>query len=377
MSLNLRYLPLLAAIQENPLGTLDELAKRAEMSRPTVAKRLEELQGYREIGDAKDKAPMKKYFYVNPLLNLESLGLELVQAFVEVKSYKKLETMEVLTTNHPYTSYRGRCYGYFNGLLLQFRIPQGTLSHLKEFLDSVIRDGIASNYEMWRLNDGRSTYTSMSVKGWKPEILTWDFDWKNWFEIKSQNLQQPSMATRKGESLDWLTRKDIHLMNEVMLDARRRNTEIISELEKQGYSITTPTFSRRYAQIRDQCFSGYRVSIDPAAFDIYTNLLITGRDNQEDIDTLHSRLQSHPIPFESILRTMKNELFWTLRIQANHLSALLSSLQTRWSEMKVSILDYSKTMRYGIWAEAFDENAHAWKEDREFMVNQVMDSIHF
>ncbi len=65
------YLSLLIALQENPLGTVDELHMVTGNSKPTVAKRLRELQGHTEIGKRKTT---QRYFVVKPLMNINKLG---------------------------------------------------------------------------------------------------------------------------------------------------------------------------------------------------------------------------------------------------------------------------------------------------------------
>ena len=97
-ALSADYLSLLIAVQENPLGTIDELAKRVGISKPTATKRLEILHG------------RNKYFIVNPLLDYHNLGLEAVDLLVDVSDHEGILLLEKTATSHPYTAYRGRCY---------------------------------------------------------------------------------------------------------------------------------------------------------------------------------------------------------------------------------------------------------------------------
>jgi DNA-binding MarR family transcriptional regulator len=66
------YLSLLLAVQGNPFGTVEELAKETGTSRPTVTKRLDALH-------------KKRIFVVKPLLNNFNLGLEQVDVLLETK----------------------------------------------------------------------------------------------------------------------------------------------------------------------------------------------------------------------------------------------------------------------------------------------------
>ena len=68
------YLKLLLAVQENPFGTIAELGRSTGSSKPTVAKRLKELND-------------RRLFVVKPLLNNHNLGFDFVDVILNGGSY--------------------------------------------------------------------------------------------------------------------------------------------------------------------------------------------------------------------------------------------------------------------------------------------------
>jgi hypothetical protein len=124
--------------------------------------------------------------------------------------------------------------------------------------------------------------------------------------------------------------------------------------------------------IKDQCIENYRVIFDPAVFDIYSNILVLGTGNATYLQKLRTKLVKKPIPFESTMRVSGSQLFWFLRLQPTHLSPLLTNLFTGLEQVTVCLLDYTHSLLYNIWPETLDENAHKWRTDRQFMVDDVL-----
>lgn len=361
-----QYLSLLIAIQEKPFGTIEELAARANISKPTAAKRLRLLQG---------EGGTKRYFVVNPLLNYYSLGLESIDVLVETSDLEGTKTIEKLAQAHPYTAYRCRTYGAVNGVFLQFRTPFNSSSMIHDLIQSLKKEGIIERYQFISTDYESPIYTSLRINGWDPDTLSWDFDWERWFKKKVKPQESRKTEEVMGRALKWLTRRDLSIIYELMKGARRKNTQIIEALAKSGVKFTPQTFSRRYRMIREECIEGYRVTFDPSAFDIYSNLIIFGNGGEEYLKILRARLEKSPIPFESTLKTVGSELLWFIRLQPTHMSALLTNLYAQLEDMSVSIADYSHSLIYYIWPETLDEINHRWRTDRKFMVNDVLEAV--
>ncbi|MGY5854174.1 MAG: hypothetical protein RTU92_11445 [Candidatus Thorarchaeota archaeon] len=363
------YLSLLIALQENPLGTVDELHRITGNSKPTIAKRLRELQGYSGVGKRTTK---RRYFVVKPIMDINKLGFEFVDVVVGTKSHKSMLRLEKIADDHPYTSYRGRCFGHFNGLHLQFRIPVGTRPLIEDLIERLKDDGTISDSSFFVEGPCRTEYSTMRIEGWDPDTMRWRFDWTEWFDSGIGRLISSPPEIPSDKPPDWFAKKDAHILQELMKNSRRKNLDIIKSLESEGVDFTPQTFSRRFQMLRDEIILGFRTTLDPTAFDIYNNVLIFGTAEETYLQKLSSRLGKNPIPFQSAMRVCDRHMFWSIRLQASHLSILLSNLHSNLDSMAVYVVDYTNTMNYLLWAETFDDSIPGWRTDRKFMVEDVM-----
>lgn len=358
-SLNGAYLSLLMAIQENPLATVTELVDRVEGSKPTVIKRLSYLK-------------KNKYFNIKALLNLHQMGFDSVEVFLDTSNLKDVERLERVATNHPYTSYRSRCFGSHNGLYMQFRIPIGTRKMVEELIQILTEDGTVTNHRILSMGDEPTIISSMKIDGWNPESMSWKFDWAKWFESEYDPVKPEKPKDPSGAVLQWMTKNDMHILQQLMISAKRSNTDMIQAIKKKGVSITPQTFGRRLRMIDESCVGRYRVGFNPLAFDIITNILITGQGKKKYLRELFSKMSINPIPFESTMRVSESDIFWIVRMPPTHMSSLLSNLHLNLENMAVTIIDYPNSYLYSIWPETLDEENHAWRQDREFMIDQAL-----
>ncbi|TFH01287.1 MAG: hypothetical protein E4H14_18725 [Candidatus Thorarchaeota archaeon] len=358
-SLNGAHLSLLMAIQEKPLATVTELVNRVAGSKPTVIKRLSYLR-------------KNQFFKVKALLDLYNMGFDTVEVLLDTTNLKDVVKLERIATNHPYTSYRSRCFGFHNGLYLQFRIPTGSRGNIDEIIKILKEDGTIVGHRILAIGDEPTINTGMKLDGWNPDSMSWKFDWEKWFEadfntIKSEKAKKPS-----GSVLEWITKSDLHILQQLMYSAKRSNTEMIRAIHESGISFTPQTFGRRLRMVDEQCVAKYRVSFKPIAFDIISNILITGTGKKKYLNEIYSKMSSEPIPFESTMRVTESELFWVVRMPPSHLSSLLSNLHLNLENMTVTIIDYPNSYLYSIWPEILDEENRVWRQDREFMIDQAL-----
>jgi hypothetical protein len=347
------------AIHENPLATVTELVERVEGSKPTIIKRLSYLR-------------KNHYFFVNALTNLHNMGLESIDIFVDATSLRNVERLERLSTNHPYTSYRSRCFGSHNGLFLQFRTPVGTRNLIEEAIKMLVEDGVVVSYRILPSGNAPTIRTAMKLDGWNPKSMSWKFDWIKWFDSDYEIIKPEKVKETSGLPPEWLTKNDLYILQQLMIDAKRSNTDMIRAIKKKGVSFTPQTFGRRLRMVSETCVDKYKVSFDPLAFDIITDILITGNGKKKYLREMYSKMEVDPIPFESSMRVTDSDLIWSVRMPPSHLSTLLSNLHQNLQNMNVTIIDYPNSYLYSIWPEILDEDSHTWRQDREFMVEQAL-----
>ena len=121
---------------------------------------------------------------------------------------------------------------------------------------------------------------------------------------------------------------------------------MIRAIDQKGVPFTPQTFGRRLRLVDEGCVEKYRVNFNPLAFDIITNLLITGKGKKKYLRELFSKMSIDPIPFESTMRVTESDLFWFVRMPPSHMSTLLSNLHLNLQNMDVTIIDYSNSYLY-------------------------------
>jgi DNA-binding Lrp family transcriptional regulator len=318
--------------------------------------------------DGKLKDSPKKFFRVVPEFDEAALGLNTVDVFLKTDNYESIRNLEQLCDEHPYTKYRARSYGGIPGLFAQFRIPFGSHNRLRTLLESKINKRHLDSFWILPTANTQPIFSIARLEHWNNNSFTWDFDWSSWIE---SDIEIPS-AKKTGQSnprLDLLSKKDMYILSDLVHGARRKQKEIIDKLSAMGIEFTSQEFSRRLRVLQDYFIQGYHVFIDPEAFDLYSNVILTANVEERFALELQAKMLSDPIPFRSTLKIQEEFLFWYLRLPPSHMSRVLEYVHSNSSNLMVSLVDYENTEVYGIWPETFDEESKSWITSSEFMVN--------
>ncbi|TFH03929.1 MAG: hypothetical protein E4H14_15770, partial [Candidatus Thorarchaeota archaeon] len=356
--LSAKYLTLLIALQENPMGRIEQIAGRVNLSRTTVSRDLKWLCGEHP------NSP-RRFFRVGPDFNESALGLETVDVFLETSNFESLIDLEKICDSHPYIKYRARCFGGHLGLFSQFRIPIGSAFLIESLLKKIKMKKHILNYEILPTIGVKPIFSVTRLEHWNSESLTWDFDWNKWAMTKGRKT--PATKEMEDSLTNILESRDIDILNQLGHGARRTQKDIITSLENSGVEITTQDLSRRLALLNERFIRDYIVYLDTDAFDLYSNVILTAKCDSEFAKLLEMRMISNPIPFQSTLKVKNGFLLWFLRLPPSHLSTFLAYLLEQVNDLNVSLLDYLSSEVYGVWSGAFDESKKSWKRDQKFM----------
>ena len=165
----------------------------------------------------------------------------------------------------------------------------------------------------------------MRIEAWDQKSMSWTFDWKKWFMISHKKAQLSMPRTKRGSALEWLSTNDLYMLQQLMLDAKRSHTDMIRAIEKHGRSISPQTFGRRLRLLEGSCIERYRVTVDPSAFNIVTNILIRGQGESEFLQDLCTHLVLNPIPFELPL-AVESPIRKVIQLQAPKLGIFTRTL---------------------------------------------------
>jgi DNA-binding Lrp family transcriptional regulator len=351
MTLEERDLELLIALQENPLAPASKLAKTVNLSTPTVITKLELLK--------KDKSYYNVFAHVLP----EALELETIDVLVEIDSIENTEFFEKkICYNHPYTLFRIRCFGSYNGLFVQFRIPKNSREILVDLFKQLKKKDKILNYHFPNVDQNSLTvFTNANLANWQAKPMRWNFDWNAWIEklgkMDSKTIQKPITKS----VLNKLDELDIALLQEITMNARQKNTEIMDSLKLNRDAVgVQQKVSRKLKFLDKEVISQYRVFLRWEPFEIYNSFLVLCECNKEIANKLQNLLIKNPIPFESTYKITENGFLWYLRCPASHFSDVSAIIWNLSNKVKFYYLDYKKSQYYGLWKGAFDSTKNNW-----------------
>lgn len=354
MILERKDLSLLIALQQDPLAPASTLAKTINLSTPTIISKLENLQ------------QEKAYYNVSADLKSEALELELVDVFFEIDELKDVEYFEKsICYNHPYTRFRIRSFGATNGLFVQFRIPQGTIALLTELFETLqLKNRIQSYFIPTIINTSKTINTRANLKNWNNDKLNWFFDWNDWL---SKLQKQPTKMIDKKPVQSFLSKMDeidMALLEQITMNARRKNTEIMDALNLDKSETGIPQkISRKLKFINKKIIEQYRVFLRWEAFEIYNSFLVLAECDEPIRNKLQNLLENEPIPFESNYKNTEEGFRWYIRCPASHFSNIAEIIWKLSHKTHFYFLDYKKSMNYGLWKGAFDSLNKQWRLD--------------
>ena len=365
--MNTERLKLLFALQEQPIAPASTLAKQIGVTAPTARAWLESL--------------LKEQVFVGVNANLRSrrIGLELDDFVLQVTSHNALEKIEEFCEAHPYTSYRSRVFGgNTRGIMLQFRQPDAARPHLLEAFDVMKRNGLISEVrELPTLNEEYgSSFTRPRIEAWNPDTMGWKFDWNKWWSACPKKIQSKQKTQTMDKELVPLDELDVRIIQEISMNARRKNIEIIEAL---GLDKTAPGIQQKVSsklkRLSEEVVESYRLYINWTHFDVYNMPIIIAQAEEDVTDRLIAYLSASKFPFASSIRKIESGFIWSARLPSAHLSELLSLVWKITKSHEILIIDYKHSQVYGLWAETFDPDTNSWKNDREFCLISPLKSI--
>jgi len=343
-------LRILTVLGRNPLGTVQEIGARTGMTSATISIRLKKL---RESG---------ALFSVSAQLAYPALGLEPVVAFIEAP-FKSLGRLESLFDRHPYTRYRVRCIGYYNGLYGLFAIPEGSLPALRAFLDE-LKKGTIDEYRIDTSTGGWS-YSEVDYTIYDMAKDLWSFDWSGW-EAKVDSLDSaPPLTKPQASILKRIDMKDLRIIEQLTVDARRKGKRIAADVATTPYHIT-----RRMQFLRENgVLDSFRVIVNKEVSRLVTTFMFLCRCSEAETRRFAAAFAE--LPFQSTLIPIHQGFFVQASIPPLDLPILGTLLQKRCDKVESLWSDYRSSMRYYFWPGAYRNGG--WENSRGFMVDQVLE----
>ncbi|MHA1646703.1 MAG: hypothetical protein ACTSVU_03210 [Promethearchaeota archaeon] len=347
-------------IHRKPFATYEELASITQIPKTSVFEIVQKLQ---------------PAFFVVAIPNLRNLGLTTYDVFSEVRNPSNLEYLEKIGLNHPYVYYCARIYGKITGIYLRFRIPIGLGVLLKHLFHELKFRNRIDDFSILHFSNPFN-YTPFDLNRWNFENFSWNFNWNDWFKIPlADTHSEENESNQKFDVKSWIQRKDIALLNKLIVNARRPNTKIKQELNAKGWDFNDTLLSRRKKKLETEAILGYKVQIDPHLFDIVNTVLIWGYGPEQELKILSQKVKTSPAPFYSVFNSEKFTLYWYIHLPTHQLSDLLHILQDKLYELHFMYVDYPKAQVYSLDPDAFDEKTHDWIQSKDFVIDDVLSKV--
>jgi DNA-binding Lrp family transcriptional regulator len=341
-------LDILTALGKTPLGTVQEIAKTTGMTSATVSIRLKKL---RESG---------ALFSISAQIAYPSLSLEPVVAFIEAP-FKSLSKLEALFDRHPYTRYRVRCVGYYNGLYGLFAVPERSLPQLHDFLDE-LKGSVITDYRLDAPTAGWK-YSEVDYKLYDAVKDEWRFDWAAW-EASIEGTPDAPLPKTPTTQLRRLDLKDLRILEQLTIDARRKGKRIAADI-----GITPYHFTRRMQFLDEgRIIDSYRVVVDKGVSRLVTTFMFLCHSSPEETRRFAAAFET--FPFQATFIPTQQGFFVQTSIPPLDLPILGSIFQQRCEKVECLWSDYRSSMRYYFWPGAFRDGA--WDDTRGFMVDKVL-----
>ncbi|MHA1775300.1 MAG: hypothetical protein DRO88_10490 [Promethearchaeia archaeon] len=369
-----REMQVLMALEQDPLGTYDELAQISGISKSVVFNILRKLE--------RNENESESFFRVVAHPNLLNLGLEVVDVISTINNRNQLLNLIKLGISHPYTIFQAFVYGASNGMLNQFRIPIGSGDKIQSLFSILKKEKQIEDFTFHQFNP-KVLYTTTKVSKWDPETNSWEFSWENWFEAEiSQNPNTKiNLSTvypiNTGKSKKWIKQKDLAILSELTANTRRKNLDIMDSLKKKNkkYEFTPQTFGRHLKRVSDECISNHRVFFHELESDQTNGILIQGYVSPTKIKQLIRRIKNIEIPFTSTFKYNETEIHWFMKLPASKIHTLLPRLLYFVKDMRFYTVDTNSAYVYLLYPETFDEEKRNWRQSEQFMVKNILDEM--
>ncbi len=375
---------ILFALQENPIANVSSIAKRVNMSVSGTAIRLDKIANIE-----------KAYKRVHTDLNLKALDLELHDFFYNIDSRKSLEKIEkIICDDHPYTLYRSRCFGKFSGLYVQYRTPVNGLPYLIDLAEKLKDKGVVIDYDYIKRNTLETSVTLKSaIKFWNPQRNTWQFDWNSWREgFDAISLASIAKSNNVKSIISNFDELDIKLLDEIILDARQKNVDIIKKLNLEKEPGIAQKISRKINFLKEFAVDNYRIFLNYEVFNLYQsiiirgycsktiarkfrNYLLLGSGHTKKVIDYSPKTKLLSFPFQSVYYISENGFFWFVKAPPAHLSELVDFIWSICPKHDIFWTSYRYSMIYNLWDQAFDFKNKRWIMNDDFMVNNIISKL--
>jgi len=297
----------------------------------------------------------------------ESLGLETISFLVKVSDLNKVSLVEKLADFHFFTSYRNRILGSFQGLFLQFNIPENAIRFLEALFIKLKNLNVIEKFEKIQSAEFK-TSTSPEFEFYNNEKGEWIWDiepWKEYYNEASDDIK--GITTTEDNVLQRIQNLDLKLIRDMTINAKQAHNDLAEK-----FQVTPVRISRRMAFLNefvtDYVLLYRRAKVQPVDL-----VLFRGRCSEINRNKLFNTIKSVPIPFDTGFNLLAEGFLWRLNIPPTYTSLFSDFLWSISEELDFYRLDHYKSKLYYFYVDAFDTEKKEWKASRNEVIDQPLE----
>ncbi|MFW9993991.1 MAG: Lrp/AsnC family transcriptional regulator [Candidatus Odinarchaeota archaeon] len=359
MNLKHEDFTLILALETDPFMPMTELATLLGISRITVKKRVEDLK--------------KRGIIRNPiaLYSPKKLGLKRVSVRASLSSISALHVLEQACDEHPYTHYRTRLFGGGYGLFMQFDIPNGSMTLLKDFLDRLQTEQVIETYDMLE-STGLQVEAFPDLSRFNPSSSSWDFSWKTWFNSLSQFPSSLPSLVESEPDYSGFTVSSFKILRLLTSNASLRQVDIRKQL-----SLSRTEVSRLYNHAMDNYIDKIRFMYNREMFDLTETYIAFGNPVKlETAGQIYHAIEDNPPPFHLALDISKAaKIHLWANMSTVQASEFAFSVWEALGNIQIYTLDTKSSALYWFYPDNFDFDEMRWRISRAYIVDDPLNRI--
>ncbi|UJG41253.1 MAG: winged helix-turn-helix transcriptional regulator [Candidatus Heimdallarchaeum aukensis] len=379
------------ALQDNPLASYEEIAKKVKIPLTTL---------YRKIRSLEEKKIIR-----NTLSSkiAEKIGLTRYTFEFKIKSLEQFQLMQLAFHEHPFTYHYNRFYGNQFGFYAKFDIPEGGIKYFELFLKELINREMCESYNLYA-----STGHWVDIQEPIPNTK---------LNPKSFNLvefwgKRQEMKETNGEKIEKIDIKKLHPIQLLILRDINRNakqkqkdllelykkalenekvnseeTKIIPEayksfieefFEGRSHEAIMMDFNRKYKFVFENLVTNFRINFSRNYFEIYPMQAYVIKDisSEESFQTLNLFKKYRP-PFRAGIDILNRGLFIAVTLPPFYASRFSYLIYSSYSDFKFYNMDFfgEHGVAYPFYVNNFDPIKNEWKTDKKWIVDDVFSRI--
>ncbi|MFX1475691.1 MAG: winged helix-turn-helix transcriptional regulator [Promethearchaeota archaeon] len=356
MTLTYLDFKMLQLIELHPQITVQELAKRLDITWVTAREHLKQLK--------------RKGILAEPIavFNPDHLGLERHVVIFKVHTENQIIGLEHACDIHPYTHYRSRIYGPFAGVFAQFDIPSLGNSVLQQFFEHLQEMELFDEILLHK-STGYRRSTVLDLQRYNPHTMVWTYNWQNWMKAIREAAQTLPPIKNPSSTDNAFSFIDLQILRELTARATIKQTEI-----RDKFSLTKSTTSRKIKFIFENYIESIRAQIRRAEFNVIATkffyCLNAKPQLRNQLFNAFAAPSCPPFPLSIDLLEENGVSLWG-RMPPTNEYHLFYTLWEHLPSLQVFTMDTvgSHSRLYWFYPENYDSEASAWRVDKDYVID--------